>query len=236
MKLSFLIVFISLGFIIAGCDEIFIEGNGIVKSETRNVAPFDRVISGGDFKVLITCGDDFDVSVEAESNLLPYIITEVNRGRLEIRVKGVNNLDNTLPMKVFVVMPVLTGLDLSGSGQITTGSFISDCVDMMVSGSGKIYSSLETDSIGVIVSGSGNVEIKGQTDFADLLVSGSGKIYLYEFPAKKCQVKVSGSGKVFMNVSELLEVVISGSGAVYYKGHPHVDSHISGSGKVVDDN
>ncbi len=236
MKLSLLSVAVALGFIFAGCDEIFLHGNGILTSETRNVAHFDGVISSGEFIVLITRGDDFNVSVEAESNLLPYIKTGVSRGRLEIWVKGVHNLNNTLPMKIYVVMPVIKDLDISGSGKITTGFFTSGDVDMVVSGSGAICSSQDTETIGITVSGSGKVEIDGNADFAGLEVSGSGMVSLYDLQAKECNVKVSGSGRVYVNVSDSLEVSISGSGAVYYKGHPQVDSHISGSGRVVDDN
>jgi hypothetical protein len=48
-----------------------------------------------------------------------------------------------------------------------------------------------------------------------------------------CDIRISGSGDVEVNVKESLEANISGSGSVTYRGNPaHVNSHSSGSGKV----
>jgi Putative auto-transporter adhesin, head GIN domain len=64
-------------------------------------------------------------------------------------------------------------------------------------------------------------------------ISGSGKVYASNLEADKCDVRISGSGDVEINVKSDLDANISGSGSVTYKGNPsHVNSHSSGSGKV----
>jgi hypothetical protein len=49
----------------------------------------------------------------------------------------------------------------------------------------------------------------------------------------KCDVRISGSGDVEINVTDELDASISGSGSVLYKGDPKkLNSHSAGSGKV----
>lgn len=50
---------------------------------------------------------------------------------------------------------------------------------------------------------------------------------------EKCEVRISGSGDVEVNVQEELTSKISGSGDIRYKGEPkRVNNHSSGSGSV----
>ncbi len=217
-------------------DEIRLEGNGILRTENRVLTGFSEVICSGSFRVNIIRGDAFDVSVEAESNLLPYIKTEVNRGKLDVGVSGIHILDNTLPMEVNIVMPALNALTVSGSGEVNTGMFIATHFDIVVSGSGKVNTLLDAGTLDVTVSGSGNVEMEGIADQAEMLVSGSGEIYAFELPLLKCRATVSGSGRIYVHAQDFLDAVISGSGSVYYTGDPIIDSRISGSGRIIKSN
>ncbi len=217
-------------------DEIRLDGNGIVRTENRVLTGFSEVICSGSFRVHITSGDVFDVSVKAESNLLPYIKTEVSRGRLDIGVSGLHILDNTVPMEVNIIMPVLNAITVSGSGEVNTGMFTATHFDIVVSGSGSVNTQLDAETLEVTVSGSGNVEMKGIADQAEMLVSGSGEIYAFEFPLLKCRATVSGSGRIYVDAHDYLEAVISGSGSVYYTGNPGIDSRISGSGHIIKSN
>ncbi len=234
--ISYLVMAFVLALVSTGCDEITLEGNGISKTENRYVAHFDEVNSSGNFIVNISYGKEFDVSVEAESNLLPYIKTEVTKGRLDIKIRGIHIFDNSLPMKVNIVMPALTAIQLSGSGEINTGIFNANYFEIVVSGSGKVFTVVDTETIDITVSGSGEVEIEGGADGAEMLVSGSGQIYAFDFPLNDCQATVSGSGKIHVYTLGVLDAVISGSGSVYYIGNPRVNARISGSGKVIDAN
>jgi len=64
-------------------------------------------------------------------------------------------------------------------------------------------------------------------------VSGSGKVLAAELEANRCDIRISGSGDVEINVKNEIEANISGSGTVSYKGNPaKVNSHASGSGSV----
>ena len=94
-----------------GCiDDLFIRGNGITMSETRSARPFSEVNTGGNFIVHVSPGDYNEIVVHAESNLLPYIVTDIRNGKLNIRVEGIYNLTNTRPIEIFIVTPHLTAV------------------------------------------------------------------------------------------------------------------------------
>lgn len=218
-------------------DDMFISGNGDVQAETRIAAgDFSEVSSSGDFEVTIIPSDNYSIEVSAESNLLPYIETDVTGNKLKIHTRGIHSLRNHFPIQVTIGSPVLEGLNLSGSGSIQTGSYQSSSFSITVSGSGKINTQVSTDYLKAVVSGSGSIFLAGNAASTGYTISGSGKIKSYELVQNNCNVTISGSGDAFVNVSQMLSANISGSGRVYFVGSPVIHKSISGSGSVVDKN
>jgi len=239
MKTIKLVLFsaIALLFATTSCiDDFTIRGNGIEETEGRVTSIFDEVKSEGAFDVHITNGDEYDIVITAESNILPYIETDVKGKKLRLHVRGLHNVKNRLPMQVYITTPYLEGIKQSGSGIITTGYFESDDMDIVVSGSGTIETAVDAISVDAIVSGSGKLYISGDAVDADYVVSGSGRIDAFDLPVRDCEAKISGSGSVWTNVDRFLTATISGSGNVYYYGSPDVETYISGSGNVIREN
>ncbi|GAJ00009.1 unnamed protein product, partial [marine sediment metagenome] len=76
-------------------------------------------------------------------------------------------------------------------------------------------------------------EASGSAKEMKASITGSGKVYASNFVVDKCEVRISGSGDVEINVKSDLDANITGSGSVSYKGNPsHINSHSSGSGHV----
>lgn len=239
MKTIKLLIFsgVVLLFATTSCIEDFtIRGNGIEASERRITLDFDKVKSEGNFDIHITNGEEFDVVVYAESNIIPYIETNVNNNSLRIYIRGIHNVNNRLPMEVYITTPILNGVKQSGSGIITTDYFLTNHFDATISGSGKIETAIDASSIDAVVSGSGELLISGNATKADLLISGSGKIDTYDLELQDCNAKISGSGNIWVSVERFLNASISGSGYVYYYGTPTIEKHISGSGRIINDN
>lgn len=237
IKLSLLLSLFVLLFISSSCvDELFLEGNGTLQSESRGASGFEEIASSGDFDVTIVPGSSYSVDVSAESNLLSYIETDVVGKTLKIRTRGLHSFRTHEPIEIFITTPVLNGLSLSGSGIIKTGSFLSDDFSIAISGSGDIDTDVSTDKMKVIVSGSGNVFLEGDATDSEFVISGSGRIKAYNFPHFNCEAVISGSGDVFVNASESILARISGSGRMLYINNPVIHASISGSGRVIDKN
>jgi hypothetical protein len=237
---------------LAGCSKSWhrIEGNNNVVTETRSVPSFARVNNSGIFEVYIVQTDYYEVVMEAESNLLPFIRTRVSGNTLEVDTK--DNLKPNYPIKVFVYTPVIEDIRLSGSGRVYSDSLEADKLDVdlsgsgsmdlvvwanevncTISGSGSIRMYLETNLLEAKVSGSGDMDFSGLADRADFKISGSGSIHAYDLPVDNCYTTTSGSGDMYVHVNDYLDVNISGSGDVYYLGNPVINTKISGSGSVI---
>ena|SRR5690554_3278971 len=237
MKTKLLLVTGAVILLLASCiDEFIIHGNGIPAMDNRRVSDFSSVSSEGDFEVHIVQDDECEVVVHADSNVLPFIQTTVNGGHLRIHFRGLHGIRNRLPVEVFIKAPSVEGLVQSGSGFIKTGWLAGETINYVVSGSGRIESSVEADDIDAVVSGSGDLFIKGVAINTGLAVSGSGTIEGMDFSTEMCDAKVSGSGDVWVNVNDYLKAVVSGSGHVFYSGTPYIEMVVSGSGGVIHKN
>jgi hypothetical protein len=242
---------------LASCSIIVdcIDGNGDLKSEERTVSSFTAIANETSFHVVYVQGTGHSVTVDAESNIIPYIETRVTGGALEINtIRGTHCLrSNTQPV-ITVTAPYISELVNAGSGDIVAGDLEGEDVKLVVSGSGNIFAgTVAGEDVSVVVSGSGNIqtgEISSTTFKATLsgsgdltvsgtavesryVVSGSGSVYSANLVTKIAIVTMSGSGSVHTTVDDRLDAVISGSGNIYLNGSPQLNLTRTGSGRVI---
>lgn len=235
----------------SGCKKYpYINGNGQVTTEKRQLVSFNQVDNSGTFNVYIKQDSVFTATIEAESNLIPYVRTIINGNTLVIDTR--ENLQGNYPINVYVTTPAIQGVELSGSGYVKMDSLDVDYLQVLLSGSGQMDGYAITNSLVAKISGSGNINLESYTNTSDIRISGSGDINLtgesvsgsctisgsgqinsYSFTQNECTAKISGSGNMFLNVVEYLDVIISGSGSIYYIGDPIINVSINGSGKLI---
>lgn len=210
-----------------------IRGNGDVISEQRDLPIFDEVNSEDDINVFIVQDSVSEIIVEAEENLMAYIVTSVSGDELTIRFKRGSNINNTEPVNVYIRTNDLNSVKLSGSGNMVIENINTSSLELTLSGSGDIEGDAIADFIDAKISGSGEIHLSGEAFETDLKISGSGKMSMFGLISERCQAHISGSGDMCVSVSDYLAVHISGSGSVYYVGLPSIDVDITGSGDVV---
>ncbi|MBK7028174.1 MAG: DUF2807 domain-containing protein [Bacteroidales bacterium] len=211
-----------------------IDGNNeMVKEKRIPGSGFDAITLSSDFSVFITHSKVDSIVIEAESNLIPKIITETRNNKLELRTAGDICLNPRKPLIIRIFTNQISELDISGSGNIQSDSIISDQLMLTISGSGSFKAPIYVKNLQTTIAGSGNVELWGKATKGELIISGAGNIDSYGLDMDSCRTSISGSGNNYVFVRDLLEATISGSGSVFYKGSPEVQSHVSGSGSVV---
>jgi hypothetical protein len=210
-------------------------GTGPSITETRTLSDFNSISLAMDAEVQITQDSIFKVEVVAQSNIMDKIITQVSGSRLIIQHKN-NVILKSNPILIRISMPILNGLNVSGSGKIqlqnlvTTGNF-----DLNVSGSGKIFlPGITATDISSSISGSGCIDISsGSVITLDSKISGSGDLNMLNVPIEDVNTTTSGSGTTKVYANHTLFAKITGSGDVYSRGNPSVESEISGSGRLI---
>lgn len=227
-------IFALLLFAVTSCFEDFtIRGNGVTETQVRTVAAFNKVKSSGDFEVQITKGDELEVLIDAEENILPYIGTSVTDNTLLIDIPGLHNVKNRMPMSVYITVPELMSVKQSGSGNISTDYFSAETMEFFISGSGSISSEVDAGVLYATISGSGSLLISGDSGESNLTISGSGNIDNSNLIVNKCNAFISGSGNMQVKALQSINAKISGSGNIYYYGNPIIELSISGSGKAI---
>lgn len=214
-----------------------IEGNGHIKKETRDVrSGYTAISSSGSWDVMIAYGESNTIEVEGDENLLDYIDTHVEGSQLVIKTRGNYNLYTHHKIVVYVSVTRLTGIHLSGSGDIIGhGRFRNDGNTVFrTSGSGSIR--IEGDHFGSVeahVSGSGQVKVAGSASSLDASISGSGGIDCSKLIADNLSAHISGSGNIHAYANRSVDANISGSGNITYTGSAtDIRKHVSGSGRV----
>lgn len=112
--------------------------------------------------------------------------------------------------KIFVVLPKLDCLKLSGAGSFNSNNINQDFLEIGLSGSGDICLT------GVVQ----NIVAK---------LSGTGLLNLKKLDCKIANLKLSGVGKIKANVTEAVTAKVSGVGDIKIYGNPEV-RNISKSG------
>lgn len=214
-----------------------VKGNGNTVTIERSVGDYNRVALAGWFDVELVDGNEGELTLTGESNLLEYIKTEVKDGKLTIKQrKGVNLKPSNWNEGILIVVPVesINGVSLSGSGDIVGKTTLkSDNFKTSISGSGDITLQVEAKSVDASMSGSGDIRLSGNTTDFEVSVSGSGDIRAYDLEADFVDAQVSGSADIKVTAKEMLKARVSGSGDISFKGNPKkIDTKSSGSGDI----
>lgn len=214
-----------------------IEGNGKIKKESRSASNYSAIASSGSWDVMIAYGESNSIEVEGDDNLLSYIETNVENGKLNIKTTKSVNLRSKNRITIYVSLKKLTGIFLSGSGDIMgVGNFSNDGkTDFKISGSGSIKVSFDKiNTTEIVISGSGNIGLVGSASTVNVKISGSGNADCSALICEAATAHISGSGNVKVYTNRSIDASISGSGNVQYKGPASdIKKHISGSGRVV---
>ncbi|MEK7253122.1 MAG: head GIN domain-containing protein [Bacteroidota bacterium] len=210
-----------------------ISGQGPKVTKTLDLSAFESVGLSISADVYLRQGSTQSVKIEAQQNIIDNLVKNVENGKWKIKFD--KNVREQEGVKIWITVPTLKDVAVSGSGDIIGESPFKNLGDihLAISGSGSIQLDADSKSLGAAVSGSGDMKLAGATGGFEIAISGSGNIESFDLSSKTCEVSIAGSGDASVNASESLQVSIAGSGDVFYKGSPKVQSKISGSGDVV---
>jgi hypothetical protein len=218
---------------VSGCNAFVTRGSGDLITEERQVSNFDRVELSGVGEVVITQDGSESLSIETDDNIMKYVEVVVENGTLKLGFKDGVNFMSPSRLVFSVSVDDLTGVAVSGSGDIESDMLKTDRFDVAISGSGDVQiADISTGEVNTDISGSGEVYLSGDASAQDLTISGSGKYQAGDVCSASVMVNVSGSGSATVCATESLESNISGSGSVNYYGQPMINSTGSGSGSL----
>lgn len=191
-----------------------VVGNGQLSHETRQVGNLPALDVNGALQVDVRVGGAPSLEVEADSNLLPMIRSEVSGGTLRIWVEG--NVRSNNNIRVSYTVPQLSQLRANGSGRVTV-------------------SELNGAPLMVNKNGSGMMQLSGRVGSIDAQVNGSGQLNATALQTGNVNADMNGSGRMNLGAvqGDVLNVNVHGSGGFQANGAAQrVNAHVHGSGGV----
>lgn len=211
-----------------------VVGSGKVVDDRRSVAAFQRLRLDSAITVNARPGSTHGVSVRADDNIAPLILTTVEGDTLIVKLKPNTSIRTDSALQVDVDFTALTQADLRGSGDLNIHGLKADQFELSLAGSGDVrFDKAEFGRLSTRLAGSGDIWMKGRADEVSFNVAGSGDIHAADLVARRVNVDIAGSGDVRVHASDALAVQIAGSGDVVYNGTPtKLTSRVVGSGDI----
>jgi Putative auto-transporter adhesin, head GIN domain len=209
------------------------SGSGKIVKENRSVAGFDQIVLNGNINLNIKQGDSEALVIQAEDNIVPNIVTNVNNKVLTISYRGMATPIPTKPVYAYLTVKNLNSVSTSGSGYVKADNIKTNNINIVISGSGNSnFVNLNSNRLKINISGSGDVKITGKIENQNVKILGSGRYIANDLNSSLADIIIEGSGKATVNVTKKLNIKISGSGEVTFSGNPQVKQTINGSGEV----
>jgi hypothetical protein len=193
---------------LAGCG---LGDDGPRTTQSRDVAGFTRIDNRGSVDVRLRVGGPQRVRVTAGEKVIDDVHTDVRDGTLRVSFDhdGFGGDDVVVEASV----PRLTGIAVSGSGNVDADGIAADAFE-------------------VRSDGSGDVDLDGSAGRLVVDLDGSGNADLASLAARAARVRLGGSGDAEVRATEKLDVSVDGSGGVRYYGDPALSQTVDGSGEV----
>ena len=189
-----------------------IIGSDTLVRESRPVAAFSRIRSEGAVSVVVRQGPASDAVIEADDNLVGLVDLVIEHGdTLVVETSGSYRPRN--PMRVYVAVPRIEDVAVSGSGDITLQDW-------------------RADMLALAVGGSGDIRLDGRVREVHATVAGSGDIDLGGVAVEEASATVAGSGDIRIGTAGTVYATIAGSGDIDAGDVGHLVGSVNGTGDI----
>lgn len=191
------------------------KGTGVSKVEARAVGAFTEVDVATGIEVDVTPGPLAPVEVHGDDNLVPLVITEVDRGRLSVRFRSGASTDPKTKIRVRAVTPSLTRLSCSSGARLDAGGLGGDAMEIAASSGCRIRAVGSGKRLTVTASSGGTIDAAAVS-------------------AGDVEARVSAGAQVTVQATASVRGSASSGGKVRVKGSPaRREVNESAGGSVV---
>ncbi len=183
-----------------------VDGSGNVVTESRALGPFHRVSFSGIGHLVLEQTGSSSLTITAEDNIQPFLVSEVVDGWLTLGVAPNTDLGRVQQIEFRLTVPALDALSVTGAARVDA-------------------TNIDTDRLDVVVTGATTVTIAGRADQQDITIRGASTYDAAALESRTVTVDGTGASRVVVRVSETLTARVRGASTVTYIGNPtvHVD-------------
>ena len=218
----------------------------------RQTAPDFHAVDASRAVGVVIGGTD-EIVVEANANLIDYVIAEVKHGTLKIgidervRVSGNVHVVVRIPNNgkidairgssaaVIRTETALLASELTirlSSAASLDAALKADRCDIRLSSAAELQVAADFGTCSIDLSSGSEADLSGKADALTANLSSGSELDAYALTARRCKVDVSSGAEAKVACSERLTAQASSGGAIKYKGDCAVEQHTSSGGAV----
>lgn len=208
-----------------------IKGNGDIVTEDREITDeFTEVSATEGLHVFVTQADNFEITVEADENVIDLVGTDIKNGKLKIH--AIENIGRATK-KVYVSMPNIDALKGSSGANLTTENEIkSDNLEIDGSSGANMTIKLLADKVNIDAGSGANIDLSGKVETAYIDAGSGANIRAKDLMTRDCNAEASSGANIKVQVSDQLTADVSSGGNISYSGEANVSKNKSVSGSV----
>jgi hypothetical protein len=197
-----------------------VRGNGNVTTQTRNITEsFKSIDVSHGINVIVEQSDDKSVTVEADDNLQPIIITRVENGVLIVEANKGYNTDFT--PKVTIKMPDINGLSASSGANINSNNtLVTDNMAVQSESGSLVNIQVEADHITVENSSGSETTVSGKALNLETTASSGSHIDAERLETNIVSAQASSGSSTSVDAIVSLEGKASSGASITYKRAP----------------
>lgn len=209
------------------------DKNSPVKEEIRQLDKFDKIEISGNIELEFKQDSVKNLTISAPENLLSYIKTEVNDGRLKIYT---NRIFTNHRIKVSISNDSIFELEANGASKIETVDLIRTS-NLYLNLSGASRADLNANinnNITTRVSGASSAKISGTVSSADFEANGASKIDADQLKSSIVKVETSGASHAKVFAIQSIDADASGASRIDCVGNPKDIKKSENMGSSID--
>lgn len=199
-----------------------LSGDGNVKEIIREIGVFQELELQSRARVYITQDEKHQLRIVADSNIIPYIRTDI-RGKA-LKIYSDTFIVDAERFDLYLSAKEINEIDLErGARLYTENQLQSETLELDISAGSKAEMTIHVNRLECSLSAGSKCELSGYSDFVDIDASAGSIVNAYHLTINECKVDASSGSMLKLNVKEKLMAVASSGSNIKYRGNPEVD-------------
>lgn len=204
-----------------------VKGSGYILTQERKTNLFNNIEVSSYISVYLVQGPFNSITVEADNNLFPYIITEVNNKTLHVYVPDSILIVKFSSMNILISLPEIQSLTARQHSLINASPQLwkIDKINLFASSGSKIHLATEAYNIKISAKTTAIIELKGTTQQLEATLNSASKLFAKNLKVQTASIYLNNSSKAEINVFQNLKYDVKGNSKLLYKGDPQITTN-----------
>lgn len=210
-----------------------IRGNGQIKTETRELSGFNKIIAQGQFNLILTQGEKEGIQLETDENVIEFFQTRIDSQTLYITM--IADIKKSEKLNVYVSIKELTNIIILNEISLKTNNVIHfDELYIFSGGLSNIDIELFAATLNLQLTDGTYANLKGYTENLIIKTHDETELNAFNLQSDNCNVTSTGLTDVKIWVEKELEMLVTGGSNIFYVGNPKMKNRIfSSTGFIV---